>query len=63
MVRKPPSLPKLPESKKMRDRALGCRHLAAGVGDPQFAVKLNVLAEEYEASAIEADAKANSSKK
>jgi hypothetical protein len=53
----------IPESKKLRDRAIRCHHLAAGAGDPRFTIKLNALADEYEAKAIEADAKASSDKK
>jgi hypothetical protein len=51
------------ESKKLRERAINCHRLAVGAGDPQFALKLNALADEYEAKAVEADAKATSSKK
>ena len=40
------------DSEGMRDRALWCRQLADGVGDPQFAIKLIALAEEYEGVAV-----------
>ena len=39
-------------SERMRDRALWCRQLAGGAGDPQFAIKLNALSEEYESVAV-----------
>ena len=55
MNRKPPETP---ESKKMRERATKCHRLAVGVDDPKFALKLKTLAEEYEAKAAQADAKA-----
>lgn len=45
------------DAKILRDRALRCHRLAVGAGDPTFAAKLNVLAEEYEARALEADEK------
>jgi hypothetical protein len=32
----------------LRDRALRCRQLADGVGDPGFAKKLYALSDEYE---------------
>jgi hypothetical protein len=51
------------ESKKLRERAIYCRRLAVGVDDPQFALKLNAIADEYEAKAAEADARATLSKK
>ena len=51
------------ESEKLRERAINCHRLAVGVGDPKFALKLNALADEYEAKAIQADAKAPSDKK
>ena len=41
----------------LRDRALRCHRLAVGAGDPTFAAKLNTLAKEYEARAIQADEK------
>jgi hypothetical protein len=36
------------DSERMRERALLCRQLANGAGDPHFAMKLNALSEEYE---------------
>ena len=51
------------EGKKLREWAINCRRLAVGAGDPQFTLKLNALADEYEAKAIQADAKAPSDKK
>lgn len=50
------------ESKKLRERAIYCHRLAVGVGDPQFTLKLNALADEYDAKAVEADAKTTSCK-
>ncbi len=35
-------------SEVLRDRALRCRQLADGVGDPEFAKKLHALSDEYE---------------
>lgn len=43
------------DGKKLRDRALRCHRLAVGAGDPTFATKLNAIAEEYEARALQAD--------
>jgi hypothetical protein len=34
-----------------------CNLLAVGTGDPQFALKLKALADEYEAKAAQADAR------
>ena len=51
------------ESEKLRERAINCHRLAVGAGDPQFTLKLNALANEYEAKAAQADAKAPSDKK
>jgi hypothetical protein len=51
------------EGKKLREWAINCRRLAVGADDPQFTLKLNALANEYEAKAIQADAKAPSDKK
>ena len=51
------------ESEKLRERAINCHLLAVGVGDPKFTLKLNALADEYEAKAIQADAKAPLDKK
>ena len=51
------------ESEKLREWAINCRRLAVGAGDPQFTLKLNALANEYEAKAAQADAKAPSNKK
>jgi hypothetical protein len=39
------------EGKKLREWAINCRRLAVGAGDPQFTLKLNALANEYEAKA------------
>ena len=47
-------------SKTLRERVSYCRRLAGGVGHPQFTIKLGALADEYEATAIEADAQAAS---
>ena len=60
MDRKPPETP---ESKKLCERATKCHRLAVGVDDPQFTLKLNALADEYEAKAVQADAKAASDEK
>ena len=51
------------EGKKLRERAINCHRLAVGAGDPQFTLKLNALADEYEDKAVQADAKAPSDKK
>jgi hypothetical protein len=51
------------EGKKLRERAINCRRLAVGAGDPKFTLKLNALANEYEAKAVQADAKPSSDKK
>lgn len=55
--------PATPESKKMRERATMCHRLAVGADDPTFAVKLNALAEEYEAKAVQAEQRAAASDK
>ena len=47
------------DSERMRDRALWCRQLADGAGDPQFAIKLNALFEEYEGGAEVVEARAS----
>jgi hypothetical protein len=49
-----PAKPAIPKSEKLRERAMNCRRLAAGVDDPQFTVKLDALAAEYEARALKA---------
>ena len=51
------------ESEKLRERAINCHRLAVGAGDPKFTRKLNALAEEYEAKAVQADARAALDKK
>jgi hypothetical protein len=63
MNRKPLETLEIPESRKLRERAINCHRLAVGADDPQFTIKLNALADEYEAKAVEADAKASSDKK
>jgi hypothetical protein len=50
------------EGKKLREWAINCRRLAVGAGDPKFTRKLDALADEYEAKAAQADAKAPSDK-
>lgn len=55
--------PETPESKKMRERARMCHRLAVGADDPAFTLKLNALAEEHEAAAVQAEATAASDKK
>ena len=50
------------EGKKLRERAIRCRRLAVGADDPEFTLKLNTLADEYEAKAVQADTKAASEK-
>jgi hypothetical protein len=52
----------IPESKTLRERAVRCLRLALGAGDPEFAIKLNVIADEYEARALQAEGKAVSAK-
>ena len=61
MNRKPLDTLEIPEreSRKLRDR----HRLAVGAGDPQFTLKLNAIADEYEAKAAQVDAKAASDKK
>tara|TARA_E500000081_G_scaffold128078_1_gene136191 strand:+ start:167 stop:349 length:183 start_codon:yes stop_codon:yes gene_type:complete len=54
--------PETAESKKMRERATMCHRLAVGADHPAFALKLNALAEEYEAKAVKAEARAASDK-
>lgn len=44
------------EGDKQRQRAIELRRLAAGADDPQFTLKLKVLAEEYDAKAIKTNA-------
>jgi len=51
------------ESEKLREWAINCRRLAVGAGDPKFTLKLSALADEYEAKAVQADAKAPADKK
>ena len=51
------------EGKKLRDRAINCHRLAVGADDPQFAIKLNAIADEYEAKAVQADTQAVAAKK
>jgi len=46
------------EGETLRERAINCHRLAVGAGDPKFTRKLNALAEEYEAKAVQADARA-----
>ena len=57
MRNKPLEMHETSDSKKQRDRALWCHDLAVGAGDQTFAAKLNALAEEYEARALQADEK------
>ena len=40
------------DCEKLRERALRCRRLADGVGDPQFAVQLKAISDEYEDRAV-----------
>jgi hypothetical protein len=63
MSRKPLGLLKTPESRKLRERAINCHRLAVGADDPEFAIKLEAIAGEYEARAIEADARTAPPKK
>jgi hypothetical protein len=60
MNRKPLEMLETPESRKLRERAINCHRLAVGADDP---LKLNAIADEYEAKAAQADAKAASDKK
>lgn len=53
---------KTPAGDKLRDRALYCRRLAAGVGDPEFTLKLTALADEYEDQATLRDAESSPTK-
>ena len=50
------------DSERLRDRALRCRQLANGAGDPQFAIKLNALSKEYEGDAELIETRASSPK-
>jgi hypothetical protein len=54
MARERPAKPAILESEKLRERAMNCHRLAVGVDDPQFTVKLDELAAEYEARALKA---------
>ena len=63
MNRKPLETLETSESRKLRERAINCHRLAVGAGDPQFTLKLNTIADEYEAKAAQADTKAASDKK
>ena len=60
MNRKPLETLEIPESRKLRERAINCHRLAVGADDPQFTLKLNAIADEYEAKAAQVDAKAAS---
>ena len=60
MNRKPLETLEIAESRKLRERAINCHRLAVGAGDPQFTLKLNAIADEYEAKAAQVDAKAAS---
>jgi hypothetical protein len=46
-----PGAPETPEGKTLHERAIKCRRLADATGDLQFALKLNAIADEYEARA------------
>ena len=48
---------KIPEGEKLRKRAMNCHRLAVGADDPEFFVKIEAIAGEYEAKAAQADAK------
>jgi hypothetical protein len=50
------------DSERLRERAIWCRQLADGAGDLQFAIKLNVLSEEFEGGAELVEARTGSSK-
>ena len=63
MNRKPLETLEIPESRKLRERAINCQRLAVGAGDPQFTLKLNAIADEYEAKSAQVDAKAASGRK
>lgn len=62
MTRKPGktiarSRQQLADAIRFRDRAIRCHRLAAGAGDPEFAVKLFAIADEYQVKALQAEAK------
>ena len=62
MTRKPGktiarSRQQLADAIRLRDRAVRCRRLAAGAGDPEFALKLAAIADEYQAKAVQAEVK------
>ena len=63
MARKRLETIRIVESEKLRERAIKCHRLALGADDPKFTLKLNTLADEYEAKAVQADAKAASDRK
>ena len=54
MARKPRGTPKISESEKLHERAVRCQRLAVGADDPKFSLKLNALADEYEAKSAQA---------
>jgi hypothetical protein len=41
-------------SKQLYERAVFCKRLAAGAGDPTFAATLHAMADEYEGEAVRA---------
>ena len=63
MNRKPLKPLETAESKTLRERAMNCHRLAVGAADPAFAIKLEAIAGEYEARAVQQDARAASPKK
>ena len=55
MTNTKPGTPETPEGKTLHERAIKCRRLAEATGDLQFALKLNAIANEYEAQASAAE--------
>ncbi|HJX24938.1 MAG TPA: hypothetical protein VJ252_02185 [Chthoniobacterales bacterium] len=51
------------ESDPLRGKAANCRRLARLAGDEEIERRLNDLADEYEARAVQADARGPSDKK
>lgn len=50
-----PNAPETPQGKTLHERAIKCRRLADAGGDLQFALKVNAIANEYEAKARAAE--------
>lgn len=55
MINASPDTPKKSQGKTLHERAVKCRRLAEGTGNLQFALKVNAIANEYEAQARAAE--------